>query len=149
LIRLMLLFGSSVKKIRSIKRLGSGMGNLRARHGPGASGKVSAEQRTTGIPYRYRYGGLGNCGLSCVGLALALLGATLLAYQPAWHGGRLWDDDAHITRPELRSALGLWRIWTEPGATQQYYPLTHSVFWLEYQLWGDHTLGYHLVNFFL
>ena len=33
-----------------------------------------------------------------------------------------------------------------PGATQQYYPLLHSAFWLEHKLWGDATLGYHLVN---
>ena len=32
---------------------------------------------------------------------------------------------------------GLWRIWTEVGATQQYYPLLHSAFWLEHRLWGD------------
>ena len=31
-------------------------------------------------------------------------------------------------------------------ATQQYYPLLHSIFWLEHKLWGDSTLGYHLVN---
>jgi tetratricopeptide (TPR) repeat protein len=81
--------------------------------------------------------------------ALALLVATLVAYQPAWHGGMVWDDDAHITRAELRSLDGLWRIWTEPAATQQYYPLMHSVFWLQYHLWGDDTLGYHLVNIVL
>ncbi|HVW07984.1 MAG TPA: hypothetical protein VHC90_05350 [Bryobacteraceae bacterium] len=75
-----------------------------------------------------------------------LLLAVLIAYQPAWHGARIWDDDAHITRPELRSWGGLWRIWFELGATQQYYPLAHSAFWTEAQLWGDHLLGYHLVN---
>jgi tetratricopeptide (TPR) repeat protein len=78
-----------------------------------------------------------------------LLAATLLAYSPVWHGGLLWDDNAHITTPELRSVEGLWRIWFDVGATQQYYPVTHSAFWLMYKLWGDHTLGYHLVNIFL
>jgi tetratricopeptide (TPR) repeat protein len=79
----------------------------------------------------------------------ALLVAVLIVYQPAWHGGRIWDDDAHITRPELRSWGGLWRIWFELGATQQYYPLAHSAFWAQAQLWGDHLLGYHLVNIVL
>src|SRR5207248_7296885 len=37
-------------------------------------------------------------------------------------------------------------IWTEPGATQQYYPVAHSAFWIEHRLWGDAVLGYHLVN---
>jgi tetratricopeptide (TPR) repeat protein len=76
----------------------------------------------------------------------ALLAATLLAYRPAWSGGLLWDDDHHLTRAGLRSLDGLWRIWFDLGATQQYYPITHTAFWLQSQLWGDSTLGYHLVN---
>jgi tetratricopeptide (TPR) repeat protein len=79
-------------------------------------------------------------------LLLLLIAATLAAYYPAWHGGVLWDDDRHITRSDLRSTEGLWRIWFDPGATQQYYPLTHSAFWVEHKLWADDTLGYHLVN---
>ena len=41
------------------------------------------------------------------------------------------------------------RIWFEFGATQQYYPVTHSAFWVMHRLWGDHTLGYHMVNIVL
>ena len=79
-------------------------------------------------------------------LVPALLLVTLVAYYPAWHGGLLWDDDAHITRVDLRSFEGLWRIWFDVGATQQHYPVTHSAFWVLYRLFGDATLGYHLVN---
>jgi tetratricopeptide (TPR) repeat protein len=82
-------------------------------------------------------------------VALALLLATLIAYQPAWQGEPVWDDDAHITRMELRSLSGLGRIWFQPGATQQYYPIVYSVFWAEQKLWGDAPLGYHLINVFL
>jgi len=82
-------------------------------------------------------------------LLLALMLATLAAYHPAWHGSMLWDDDRHITRSDLRSTEGLWRIWFDLGATQQYYPLTHSAFWVQHKLWGDDTLGYHLVNIVL
>ena len=82
-------------------------------------------------------------------LAALLLIAVLVAYLPALGGGFVWDDDAHVTRPELRSLLGLWRIWTEVGATQQYYPLLHSAFWVEHRLWGNASLGYHLVNVLL
>jgi len=85
-------------------------------------------------------------GWSACLLLLLLVAATLAAYYPAWHGGILWDDDRHITRSDLRSAEGLWRIWFDPGATQQYYPLMHSAFWVEHKLWADDTLGYHLVN---
>src|SRR5262245_42413392 len=79
----------------------------------------------------------------------ALLLATLAAYQPSWHGGVLWDDPAHLTRPELQPLEGLRRIWVEVGATQQYYPVTYSAFWFMHRLWGDDTLGYHLVNIVL
>src|ERR1035437_10944101 len=77
---------------------------------------------------------------------LLLLALTLAVYWPALLGQYLWDDDAHITRTALGSLNGLRRIWTELGATQQYYPLLHSAFWIEARLWGDAVLGYHLVN---
>ena len=80
---------------------------------------------------------------------VALLAAVILVYQPAWHGGFLWDDDAHVTRPELRSWHGLYRIWFDVGATLQYYPVLHSAFWIEHKLWGDAPLGYHLLNVLL
>jgi tetratricopeptide (TPR) repeat protein len=75
-----------------------------------------------------------------------IFSATLLAYLPALRGGILWDDNMHLTRTDMRSLHGLWRIWFDLGATQQYYPLLHSAFWLEHRLWGDAVLGYHLVN---
>jgi tetratricopeptide (TPR) repeat protein len=88
-------------------------------------------------------------GRSAIYVLPLFVAAVLLAYQPVWHGGELWDDDGHITSPELRSNDGLARIWFELGATQQYYPVVHSAFWLFARLWGDDTLGYHLVNIVL
>lgn len=79
-------------------------------------------------------------------LFFGLLVVVLLAYVRALNGQFVWDDDAHVTAPALRSLGGLWRIWFEVGATQQYYPLLHTAFWLEHLLWGDAPLGYHLVN---
>jgi tetratricopeptide (TPR) repeat protein len=76
----------------------------------------------------------------------AIVAATTIAYWPALSGRQIWDDNEHVTRPELQSAEGLYRIWFDLGATQQYYPLLHSAFWLEHKLWGDSTLGYHLAN---
>ena len=52
-------------------------------------------------------------------------------------------------RPELRSLDGLRRIWFQPRATQQYYPLLYTSYWLQQRLWGDSTTGYHLVNLLL
>jgi tetratricopeptide (TPR) repeat protein len=61
----------------------------------------------------------------------------------------LWDDAAHVTRPDLQSLHGLFRIWTDLGATEQYYPFLHSFFWVQHRLWGDATIGYHLVSILL
>ncbi len=82
-------------------------------------------------------------------VVLLLLGMTLLAYRAVWHAGFIWDDNGHVTRADLRPLGGLWRIWFEPGATQQYYPLLHTAFWLEYRLWADSALGYHVANVLL
>jgi tetratricopeptide (TPR) repeat protein len=75
-----------------------------------------------------------------------LLVVTLAAYFPALTGDFLWDDAGHVTNPALQSWSGLWPIWFEVGATQQYYPLLHSAFWIEHRIWGDATIGYHLIN---
>src|ERR1700723_500113 len=72
--------------------------------------------------------------------------ATLAAYFPALRGGLLWDDSSHLTKPGLQSFRGLSRIWFELGATQQYYPLLHSAFWLENRMWGGAVAGYHLTH---
>ena len=81
--------------------------------------------------------------------AALILALALACYWPALHGQQVWDDDAHVTRLELQSVSGLWEIWTNLHATQQYYPLLHSAFWVEHRLWGDSALGYHLVNVLL
>lgn len=84
-----------------------------------------------------------------IGLGASMVLAALIAYWPALGGGILWDDAGHVTRASLRSFHGLWRIWFDLGATQQYYPLLHTAFWMEHRLWGDSVLGYHLVNVLL
>ena len=80
---------------------------------------------------------------------LILVVVTMLAYHPAWNGGVLWDDEAHIGGPELRTLDGLRRIWFVPRTTQQYYPVLHTSFWVQQKLWGDSTTGYHFVNLLL
>ncbi len=83
--------------------------------------------------------------MGCVLLSICVL----IAYLPALRGDFIWDDDAHVTRPGLQSVDGLRRIWFEPGATQQYYPVLHSAFWLEHRLWGNLPAFYHLTNVLL
>jgi tetratricopeptide (TPR) repeat protein len=81
---------------------------------------------------------------------LALLVLTAAAYLPAMRGGFVWDDDDYVTANRtLRSVGGLARIWLEPGAVPQYYPVTFTSLWAEYRLWGASATGYHVTNVLL
>lgn len=76
-----------------------------------------------------------------------LLALTVLVYLPSLRATYVWDDDDYlINNPTLREFRGLVRIWTEPRASPQYYPLVFSTFWVEYHLWGLWYPGYHAVN---
>src|ERR1041384_6710320 len=80
----------------------------------------------------------------------ALLLFVVVAYLPSLSGQFIWDDDFHVTKCEpLRSLAGLGRIWFEPGATQQFYPLTWTSFWIDYHLWGQNPFPYHAENILL
>ena len=83
-------------------------------------------------------------------LALLLVVTTILAYQPAWHGGFIWDDDAYITNNELLTAPdGLRRIWFSLDSPSQYFPLVYTMFRFEHSWWGLNPTGYHVVNILL
>src|ERR1035438_7258714 len=87
-----------------------------------------------------------QCLAGCV-LALAVL----LAYSRCLTGQFVWDDDSWTLKlqPLFGSLSGLGRMWTDCTALQQYYPLTGSSFWIDYQLWGFWTLPYHIENVLL
>jgi tetratricopeptide (TPR) repeat protein len=81
---------------------------------------------------------------------LLLLFVVIVAYLPALRGQFIWDDDFHVTKCEpLRSLAGLGQIWFQPGATQQFYPLTWTSFWFDYHLWGLHPFMFHAENILL
>jgi tetratricopeptide (TPR) repeat protein len=89
------------------------------------------------------------------GLRKRLLGAllivllTLLVYVPAMQAGFIWDDDTFLTQnPLIKADDGLWRFWftREPP---DYFPLTSTLLWLEWRLWGMNPAGYHVVNVLL
>lgn len=74
----------------------------------------------------------------------------LTAFLPCVTGKFIWDDDHHVSKnTSLETLQGLRDIWTPPGSTPQYYPMTHTTFWLEYHLWQLNPLGYHVVNILL
>ena len=81
---------------------------------------------------------------------LVLLLLSFIIYRPALRNGFIWDDDVYVTHNEqLRTADGLRQIWFDFDAEPQYYPMTHSTFWLEYHLWQLNPVGYHFDNILL
>ncbi|HXD01076.1 MAG TPA: tetratricopeptide repeat protein [Verrucomicrobiae bacterium] len=74
-----------------------------------------------------------------------------LVYLPAMHGAFVWDDDSWTTNllPFFHDFSGLGVIWIHPTAMQQYYPLTGTSFWLDYQFWHLWTTPYHVENVLL
>jgi tetratricopeptide (TPR) repeat protein len=88
--------------------------------------------------------------LSSCSKALLLMGLTVVAYLPALHNGFIWDDDAWLMKNQtLYGWSGLHELWFNPLALQQYYPITGTIFWIEYQLWRFDPFGYHTVNVLL
>jgi tetratricopeptide (TPR) repeat protein len=79
--------------------------------------------------------------------AAALVAIAFLAHGSGVWNGWIWDDDDYVTANMLlRSPGGLARIWLDPAATPQYYPLVHTMFWCEHAVWGLWPAGYHTVN---
>src|SRR6266446_3105134 len=79
--------------------------------------------------------------------ALVLCALTIFAYQPAWHGGFIWDDDRYVTHNHLLTEPdGLRRIWFSLDAPSQYFPLAYTVLRIERSLWDLQPTGYHWVN---
>ena len=82
--------------------------------------------------------------------AVILAAAVVLAYQPAWHAGFIWDDDVYVTRNRLLTAPdGLKRIWFSQDSPSQYFPLVYTVLRMERSAWGLAASGYHWVNILL
>lgn len=83
-------------------------------------------------------------------IALLLAALPMAAYWPAYDGQFIWDDDAHVAdNKTIQQPGALRKIWFEPLSVPQYYPLTHTGFWLAYQAFGLNPVGYHVVNVLL
>ncbi len=74
---------------------------------------------------------------------------TVAAYLPVLRGEFVFDDGLLITDNRIiKAGDGLHRFWFTTEAPD-YYPLTWSLWWLEWRLWGDNATGYHAVNLVL
>ena len=78
-------------------------------------------------------------------VALLTIAAHALGLQ---NGFVLWDDDSHITQNILIRSLSwdnICAMFTQPVA-KLYCPLTWLSFALDYRVWGQQAIGYHLTN---
>lgn len=80
----------------------------------------------------------------------------LVAFAPAMGAWFIWDDNHYVSEnPAMTRGLeGLRQIWldvSEPDTypAPQYYPMTFTSLWIEYQLWGVNATPYHITNILL
>lgn len=84
-------------------------------------------------------------------VAGALLIALLItvAYSPSLQGRFLLDDDKLLTENSLiKASDGVYRFWLTTEH-YDYWPVSNTVLWLEWRLWGAHPTGYRIVNLVL
>lgn len=79
-------------------------------------------------------------------LGLVLIAATIAAHYPAIRSGFIWDDNLSLYENALVKAPdGLYRFWFTTEA-MDYWPLTSTMFWLEWRIWGNNPAPYYVVN---
>jgi protein O-mannosyl-transferase len=115
---------------------------------PPVGGEVSADAPS---PVRARRSGLAFWRTWSAREKLAavwLMVVPLVVYWPCLRGDYVWDDGSWVQMlfPRLGNLRGLWLLWTNTVELQQYYPVTGTTFWLDYNLWGFHPTMYHVEN---
>lgn len=79
--------------------------------------------------------------------AAAIVAMTAAAYAPVSQNGSVWDDQQYVVaNTHLQDLGGLSNMWFKWGTVPQYYPVTFSSFWIEYQLFGLDLWHYHWHN---
>jgi protein O-mannosyl-transferase len=69
-----------------------------------------------------------------------------IAYWPAMNGDFILDDVRLISQNDLvKDQNGLYQIWFTANAID-YWPVTNTVFWLQWHLFGENPGGYHVTN---
>ena len=71
----------------------------------------------------------------------------MVVYLPALRGGFIWDDRMYLTQGALMRRP-LWKLWVAPDAID-YLPLTYTLYWLQWRIWQDSAVAFHLVNVLL
>ncbi len=88
-------------------------------------------------------------------LILIIVAACLASYFNALFGGFVWDDDLFIIEnPYVKSFQFLpqfftkdfWSVYFESMPSPYYRPLLAASFMLDYSLWKENPLGFHITN---
>lgn len=81
---------------------------------------------------------------------MAILALCLLVYYPLHAAGFIWDDGYWILNdPAMHHWRNLQFVWFDPMTFMQYYPLSVTAYFLQWQLWGADALGFHAVSLLL
>ncbi|HVJ83870.1 MAG TPA: tetratricopeptide repeat protein [Planctomycetia bacterium] len=82
--------------------------------------------------------------------ALALVAVVAVCFFPSLRGGWFWDDSVNLERnPTLAAPDGYRRIWTDPRASYQYYPLTYSAWKAIHDVAGPRPQAFLAANLIL
>ncbi len=82
--------------------------------------------------------------------AFMILAVTITVYLPVKDAAFIWDDDEYlIANPNLHDVEGLKNTWSNRKANPQYYPVTFTSLWVQYQLFELNWFAYHAVNVLL
>lgn len=73
--------------------------------------------------------------------SLAIVIACFAIYAPSLGGSFIWDDDTHLLDNPVFEDDGLYKVWLTPPQKINYWPMTFTTYWLEYQIWEFDPLG--------
>jgi len=73
----------------------------------------------------------------------------IIVYLPSLNGGFLWDDLIFTSNVHIKNDSSPWFFWTTSFDQPDYWPLSYTMYWLMYQLFGEQTVYYHLLNIIL
>lgn len=81
--------------------------------------------------------------------AMAIVAITFLTYIPSINNGFIWDDIAWIIKsPIINTKDALYRYWCTMQSPD-YFPFVHTLFWIEWKLWGASNVCWHIFSIFL
>ena len=90
-------------------------------------------------------GGSSHTRRNVLGGAVLLVALVLATYWPALSGQFVWDDEILVLKnPLVLGQFNLFNVWFRTD-----FSLTTVMLWLQWLLWGNNPVGFHIVNVLL